>query len=162
MLVDRLRPRNTDGTIYHYCSGQTFVSIIQNKTIRFSDINQLNDAEEGRWGYEIFIEAANRILKRESIPDEFPIMPMEFIDKVDETWSVFGARLASFVACFSTDGDSLSQWRAYADDGRGFAIGFIAQQLRRFPVQMLDVLYDHEQQIKEMVMAIGALFFEAF
>jgi hypothetical protein len=28
-----------------------------------------------------------------------------------------------FVACFSIDGDSLPQWRAYADDGRGYAIG---------------------------------------
>jgi hypothetical protein len=136
------------------------VNIIINKTIRFSDINLLNDAQEGHWGYEIFIEAANRILKRESVPDTFPAISEEFISQVDATWSVFGTRLASFVACFSTDGDSLSQWRAYADDGRGFAIGFKAQQLRRLPVQMLDVLYDREKQIEEMVIAVGALFLE--
>jgi hypothetical protein len=28
-----------------------------------------------------------------------------------------------FVACFSEDGDSLPQWRAYADDGKGYALG---------------------------------------
>lgn len=32
--------------------------------------------------------------------------------------------IVPFVACFSSDGDVLSQWRAYADDGTGFAIGF--------------------------------------
>jgi hypothetical protein len=30
----------------------------------------------------------------------------------------------AFIACFSTERDVLSQWRAYADDGAGFAIGF--------------------------------------
>ena len=32
--------------------------------------------------------------------------------------------MEQFVSCFSADGDVLSQWRAYADDGHGFAIGF--------------------------------------
>jgi hypothetical protein len=59
MLIQRVRPKDTQGTMYHYCSAQTFLSIIQNRTIRFSDINLLNDAEEGRWGYGIFIEARN-------------------------------------------------------------------------------------------------------
>jgi hypothetical protein len=32
---------------------------------------------------------------------------------------------ASFFVCsFSSDGDDLEQWRAYADNGRGFTIGF--------------------------------------
>ena len=29
-----------------------------------------------------------------------------------------------FVSCFSATGDDLGQWRAYADNGRGFALGF--------------------------------------
>ena len=32
--------------------------------------------------------------------------------------------LEFFIASFSRDRDDLGQWRAYADDGRGFAIGF--------------------------------------
>jgi Protein of unknown function (DUF2971) len=34
-----------------------------------------------------------------------------------------------FVASFSTEKDDLGQWRAYADDGRGFAIGFDPKSL---------------------------------
>lgn len=160
MLFNRVRPADTDGIMYHYCSPQTFLTILRNKTIRFSDINMLNDAEEAKWGYRVFIEAANRILKREDLPNEIPTVPEEFVDKIDEIWSGFQIRLLSFVSCFSTDGDSLSQWRAYADDGRGFAIGFKAKELRRLPIQILDVLYDHKQQIEEMVIAIGATFLE--
>jgi hypothetical protein len=160
MLYDRVRPADTKGTMYHYCSAQTFVNIIQHKTIRFSDINLLNDAEEARWGYSTFIEVANRILKRDGLPESFPQIPEEFFDRIDAIWSPFGLHLSNFVACFSVDGDSLSQWRAYADDGRGFAIGFKAQELRRLPIQILDVLYDREQQLREMEIAIGAMFLE--
>jgi hypothetical protein len=30
-------------TVYHYCSLETFLNIINNKTIRLSDINKSND-----------------------------------------------------------------------------------------------------------------------
>ena len=34
-----------------------------------------------------------------------------------------------FVCCFSEDGDDLGQWRAYAADGQGYALGFDRQEL---------------------------------
>ena len=34
-----------------------------------------------------------------------------------------------FVGCFSSTGDNLDQWRAYADNGRGFALGFDGPRL---------------------------------
>jgi len=40
---------------------------------------------------------------------------------------------AAYIACFSEKGDLLSQWRAYADDGEGVAIGFDPNG-GRFPV----------------------------
>jgi hypothetical protein len=160
MLIQRIRPKDTEGTMYHYCSAQTFLSIIQNRTIRLSDINLLNDAEEGRWGYRIFIEAVNQLLKREGRYDASPDIPTEFFDKIDAQWSSADVNVSSFIACFSTDGDSLSQWRAYADDGRGFAIGFKAREVRRLPIQLLDVLYDREKQVEEMADCLGATFLE--
>jgi hypothetical protein len=161
MLYSRLRPVDTTGTVYHYCSAETFLNIIRNRTVRFSDVNLLNDAEEGRWGYDVFIESVNRVLRRERIPDEFPNISKEFVDVVDSLWSKFQLRLSSFIACFSADGDSLSQWRAYADDGQGFSIGFSAGELRRLPIQMYDVLYDYEQQIRELMIALAAIYSES-
>lgn len=37
----------------------------------------------------------------------------------------------NFITCFSSFGDILSQWRAYADDGAGFSIGFKRAELER-------------------------------
>jgi hypothetical protein len=34
-----------------------------------------------------------------------------------------------FICCFSADGDDLGQWRGYADDGQGFALGFDTKAL---------------------------------
>jgi hypothetical protein len=146
--------------MYHYCSGATFQSIIENRTIRYSDINLLNDAEEGRWGYDIFLQAAKRILDRANIPEILPIIPVEFIDLIDSTWHNTSFSLTSFLACFSLEGDSLSQWRAYADDGRGFSIGFGIKEMANLPVQILDVLYDPEEQVREMIIAVGAMYME--
>jgi hypothetical protein len=39
----------------------------------------------------------------------------------------FGRALSFFIASFSQNPDDLHQWRSYADDGRGVAIGFSAK-----------------------------------
>jgi hypothetical protein len=36
-----------------------------------------------------------------------------------------------FVCCFSAAGDDLGQWRAYSDNGRGYALGFDAHALEQ-------------------------------
>jgi hypothetical protein len=160
MLIERLRAKDHEGIMYHYCSAQTFLSILQNRTIRFSYVNLLNDAEEASWGYAIFQEAVELLSKREGRFKNAPEMPTEFFEALHRGWVSSELALANFVACFSNDGDSLSQWRAYADDGGGFSIGFKTKELRRTPVQILDVLYDREQQLAEMTGVIGATFLE--
>jgi hypothetical protein len=40
--------------------------------------------------------------------------------------------IANFFVCsFSKDGNDLSQWRSYADDGRGYVLGFDTQALEQ-------------------------------
>ena len=36
-----------------------------------------------------------------------------------------------FVCSFSSNGDHLGQWRAYAANGRGYAVGFDGQKLEK-------------------------------
>ena len=164
MLQQRLRSSDDESLIYHYCSAETLIAIVQNRTLRFSDMNMLNDAEEGRWGYSVFEDAATNLIKRTGLPDEAKALieglDINFMDEVDAIWSTHGLRFCSVLSCFSIDGDSLSQWRAYADDGRGFAVGFRVSELRRMPVQILDVLYDHGEQVREVEIALAAVYME--
>jgi hypothetical protein len=86
--------------------------------------------------------------------------------------------IPAFITCFSEDGDLLSQWRAYADDGQGIAIGFRTDQLG-FPVEsrFIDVfmeeqrvaiakcMYDRkaqEMQIDELIAFFDKLFNDLF
>jgi Protein of unknown function (DUF2971) len=53
---------------------------------------------------------------------------------------------------FLLDADLLSQWRAsYADDGRGFAIGFSPKLMQKVPAKQLRVLYEEGAQIFELM-----------
>lgn len=157
MLMNRLFDPSDEQIIYHYCSAETLCAILESRNIRFTDINMLNDETETRWGYSAFEEAATRLIKRIDIPDSIPEITIDFCDSVDEILSRSQLILHPFVSCFSLDGDNLGQWRAYADDGRGFAIGFRASMLKQLPVTMLSIEYDREKQVKEMMAALLAI-----
>lgn len=159
MLMNRLYvPTDTD-MMYHYCSASTFQAITTSGTIRFSDINMLNDESECRWAYSIFEEAATRLIKRVGLQEAAPTIEISFIDSIDKIISPIQLVAHPFIASFSLEPDLLGQWRAYADDGRGFAVGFCADLLKRqLPATFLRVLYDREQQIKEMMQAILVIY----
>ncbi len=159
MLIDRLyTPADVD-VLYHYCSANTFQAIATNATIRFSDINMLNDGSESRWAYSIFEEAATRLITRKGVKESAPTIEEAFIREIDNIISPVQLIAHPFIACFSEVPDLLGQWRSYADDGRGFAVGFNGCSLKsQLPATFLKVLYEPEQQIKEMMCAIGAIY----
>ncbi len=159
MLLERLFEPGENEMLFHYCSASTLQSIASLGTIRFTDINMLNDASEVRLAYSVFEEAATRLINRQGIAPTAPTMPKEFFDKVDAIIAPAQLVAHPFIACFSLDPDMLGQWRSYADDGRGFAVGFDAKTLKSaLPATFLRVLYDPEQQVKEMMHALGAIF----
>lgn len=160
MLMDRLYLPNKEETIFHYCSAETLQAIATYGTLRFTDINMLNDEQEVRWAYSIFEEAATRLIKRLGVSNATPEINVSFIDLIDSIISPIQLIAHPFISCFSLKGDLLGQWRAYADDGKGFSIGFNADSLKnQLPATFLQVLYDKEEQVKEMMRAILAIYF---
>lgn len=101
--------------LYHYCSNYAFHEIIKNKYLRLSLLSQSNDTKEGRH----IIDVATAI-----IPDDSPHKE-EILKELRETIS--GTQAIGF--CLSTLPNSLSQWRAYATDAQGVAIGFDKEAL---------------------------------
>lgn len=125
--------------VYHYCSIDVFKKIILGKSIRLSDITKSNDSMEIMWitKYikEIFEEEFQKEIKQtkyfkasysEDIFKE--LVERYFKDFFDEPYMMY----SYFVCCFSEKGDLLSQWRGYADDGKGVAIGFDTDLLAEF------------------------------
>lgn len=135
--------------IYHYCNSDAFNSICQNKTIRLSDLFSMNDSMEIKYGYSIWIEVANLLIK------EFG---REFIDEIDKIIHGFGLHSLSIAASFSKEGDLLSQWRAYASDGCGYCIGFLAKDILRLPVFPVRIEYNKKTQIKKVLDSVSYIY----
>jgi hypothetical protein len=146
-MVHRIFDPAGSDIFYHYCSNETFRLICENKTLRFSDVNMLNDYAETRWAYGLFEDAATLLLRREA---ENPIgITRGFFDCVDPHVGQYQHLTHPTVCSFSRSGDILSQWRAYADEGRGVSIGFGGRTLRNLDGWKLKVEYDSQVQITE-------------
>lgn len=107
----------------YYCNLSTFKSIICNHTFWLSDIHFMNDSSEET----LFLDSLSEVM-RESYLSLSP-KTKEYLEKNNFIKGFFthiekNYKNFVYICCFS-DGinDDLSQWRGYADDGRGLCIG---------------------------------------
>jgi len=127
--------------LYHYCSPPTLLAIFQSSSLRLGDISAMNDSMERQWGLDVLQE---ELASRKDLGGS-PLM--EVMER-----AIYRATSASIclASCFSTDGDVLSQWRAYADNGAGFAIGFDPRVFQTLPISLLEVCYDRQLQAERI------------
>lgn len=137
--------------LYHYCSNQAFISIIRNKQVWFSDLSMSNDLMEGRWLHEVVKTYCEEMHLSSGHIEQL-------LSRLDVCLRVCGAA----GLCLSEDGDLLSQWRAYADNGGGVAIGFESEYFKKlgarnrsdsydFNVALVQIEYDREKQRQSIV-----------
>jgi Protein of unknown function (DUF2971) len=142
--------------LYHYCSSEAFHSIVENGNVRLSALTLSNDAMEGRW--------LRQTMRHELVTRE---LPEAAIDKIDDIIANLPSWYITLGFSMSRDGgDRLSQWRGYADDGRGFAIGFDRLKLNELLAEstnaafrLCDVNYGNEARsaIQEVADNFGAI-----
>jgi hypothetical protein len=149
--------------LYHYTDSKGLTGILESGKLWATDARYLNDASELAYGCEL----VDRVLeeKRETTPTEWTGQGKPPVDQFLE--SALTARLFdpyepgrfAFVTCFCEKDDLLSQWRAYADRGAGYSIGFHWGGLFNNPRSAMDqplskVVYDEQVQltlIRELV-----------
>ncbi len=100
---------NIPTEIFHYTTNQGLLGILSTKSIWLSGGWNLNDSNEGK----VFVKHLR------SYAGESPI----------ESIVAELSKLETYVACFCRHGDLLSQWRGYADDGRGISIGINTSEI---------------------------------
>ena len=133
-------PRQDDDLLYHYCSMESFVSILKHKQIWFGNLNSMNDPSE------MFLKEYNfpRILLAEYSKKQFPFeqdfngcknnMQEYLLPSQMEHAIMQGGKHTNslFAFCLSEIGNDLSQWRLYADNGRGVCLGFRKSEIEKF------------------------------
>jgi hypothetical protein len=153
-FMGHLDPNNTielPEFIYHYTSLDNFIKILDSKTFFMFSIYQMNDYKEKF----VIIDAYNRVMSYKK-----SIFPDDYLKKLDEVLNekfYFGH---TYISCFSELRDSLSQWRAYGDDGNGICFVINPRKLEinySLPshnaytekcVSFHNVIYSNEQQDK--------------
>lgn len=107
------------------------------RQLRMSDITKSNDYNEVYMFFPGIIDAMRDAYYKNPFPFEFDGktneigMSMLFQLAYDYFRIEFEkGGVTNFVICFCEEGDKLSQWRGYADNGRGVSIGFSEQELR--------------------------------
>jgi hypothetical protein len=144
--------KNIEEVYYHYCSIESFMSIIESKSIWLTNAKFMNDRLENKMIEENF-DYIIEILK--------PLKTEIFIDNLIENFKQYKNEVYLF--CLSKNPDKLSQWRGYADDGKGVAIGFsmrrgaqvsyIVPRFGESDVQLgiHEVIYERDKQ-KEIIL----------
>lgn len=104
-------------TVYHYCSAETFLNIIKHKKLWLGDIRYMNDYLEMKWCMNAFRE----LLETDLSDSQYKAIYENTADNQSTT--------KPYISCLSQSGDILSQWRAYAQDGHGIALGLDSSKL---------------------------------
>jgi hypothetical protein len=102
--------------IFHYTDAGGFKGIIENDNIWLTERTHLNDPTELAYGLKY---ALDRCDQHVDVNDRLArVFFGSFQDGLARTLNAVGA----YVTSFSLGGNVLSQWRRYADDGRGFCL----------------------------------------
>ena len=133
--------------VYHYCSTETMMKIFESRYLLGSINTSMNDFTDSSWWYHILVSRAEKILNSENEKKLDEFINHIFININDY-----------YINSFSKNNDILSQWRNYADDGRGVSIGFYTNLIcknKSIPVMSdldelnkgwVEIKYDEEEQ----------------
>jgi hypothetical protein len=133
--------------IYHYCNVEAFKAIIQNKVLWLSSVYNLNDYKEIHWIKDKVKKRLNELKTKDNF------------SKYNKFEKLYDEELPNvYIGSFSQGQDLLSQWRAYANDGHGVAIGFNQNYFKKNNlISTSEVLYDEEKQEKEIDIILSYL-----
>jgi len=119
-------PPEAPEILYHYTDGPGLKGILENRTLWLTDIFSMNDPSEIRHGVEIARKQLAEVFKNGLGEEKAKALATPFFKPALEQIKITANY---FICCFSSTGDDLGQWRAYADDGHGYALGFEGKSL---------------------------------
>jgi hypothetical protein len=117
MLLEKYLNRDSNAILpeklYHYTSLDNFVKIADSKKIFLFSSYQMTDYKENF----VVVEILHELLRTNEI-----VLPDDYMMKLNTNFYNRFYSVLKYVGCFSTLYDSLSQWRAYGNDGNGVCI----------------------------------------
>jgi hypothetical protein len=122
-LVTTLYSEKPNCILYHYTSLDGLLKIVQNRTIRATDSRYFSDFAEMSHAVELIRTVIGHELTLQRLPSDEVSMRFfnQFIQWMNDHMN-YGH--GPYVACFTAQGNLLSQWRGYTPPARGISLGF--------------------------------------
>ena len=146
-----IQPEALPETLHHYTSSSGLLGILNSKVMWATNYRFLNDSSEITYGADLLSSIISELLKTRENSDV-----VTFLERCKLTHNAFDGILDCYVSCLCEDSNLLSQWREYASQGGGFALGFEAsriglnfnmeQKSRRSDIWLCKVIYDEVLQ----------------
>lgn len=131
--------------VYHYTTLESFISIVESQSFYFTNLNYLNDRKEYDHGVDIILDTLKLHTHNETSESKLKILT--YVEKNLESVH----KSSRYIACFSKNGDLLSQWRSYGNQGKGISVGFKTSDLDYFDggfINCMNIEYREEFQRK--------------
>jgi hypothetical protein len=106
--------------LFHYCSTESFLKLVQGRKLWLSALKLSNDTMEGR----LVTKTVMRLAERDRLDLDAQHGLSESLLFIERFFEGLGF-------CLSEEDDLLSQWRGYADNAQGVAIGFSRTYLEK-------------------------------
>jgi hypothetical protein len=116
--------------LFHYTPQAGLLGIIKSNVLWATNALYLNDSSELLYGLSVAREHMSAVVAKSDIVREFLRRAEQLLDL-----SVLTPGRQFYACCFCENPNLLSQWRAYADRGGGYAIGFDTEDLGRAAVK---------------------------
>jgi len=107
-------PDETPKHVYHYTTVDGLKGIVATGSLFATEITFLNDSSE--------LAYANQHIRKYAASADSSHLGRLLLTELNETLDA--GRVDLYVSCFCDSGDLLSQWRAYAAQGAGYALEF--------------------------------------
>lgn len=135
--------------LYHYTTAQGLLGILRSNALWATDLNYMNDFSELNYAWKLIdtewtkIAGSNSKLTPPDLENPFRDTILRFTEFIKPS--------GAFAVCFCENEDQLSQWRAYAEKGTGYSLGFNKNRLRQGPLGingLKEIDYDPDTQMK--------------
>ncbi len=134
-LYQTVFPLKPPETIYHYTTQKGILGIIPTRTMWATQAHFLNDRNEVFLTFKLLERELRRMVSESKNPQHRSLLNeiRHSLSNVDQTHIC--------TVSFCESGDLLSQWRGYAAQGKGYAIGFDLAKLSNIAKQQNFVVW---------------------
>jgi len=117
-------PAGSSGIFYHYTTHAGLTGILRSGGLRATYRMRMNDTNEFGYAREMVYKILNYIGKYNNPPKVLHSLTTYIRKNLDKFLKDTIEFSRAYCACLTVNSDDPKQWETYAEEGRGFAIGF--------------------------------------